>query len=105
MGEKAIVPTENIYSEIRKAILEARSHVYTAANAAIVQTYWNIGHIIVEYEQEGNERAEYGKRLMKALSKRLTGEFGKRFDERNMRNMRSFYQIFPKWNAMRSEFN
>lgn len=59
MGGKSIVPTENIYSEIRKTILDARNHVYVTANSAMVHTYWNIGRIIVEYEQRGNERAEY----------------------------------------------
>ena len=100
VGAKIHMPTENIYSEIRQTILEARHHVYTAVNSAMVQTYWNIGRIIVEHEQEGKERAEYGTGLLKNLAQRLTDEFGRGFTERNLRNMRTFYQKFPKWHTV-----
>lgn len=94
VGAKIHMPTENIYSEIRQTILEARHHVYTAVNSAMVQTYWNIGRIIVEHEQEGKERAEYGTGLLKNLAQRLTDEFGRGFTERNLRNMRTFIKNF-----------
>ena len=57
-----------------------------------VQTCWEIGRHIVEFEQLGQSRAEYGKRLIPQLTERLTSEFGKGFDERNLRHMRSFFE-------------
>ncbi len=105
MGKKMLMLTDGIYSEIRKTILEARHHVYTAVNSAMVQTYWNIGRIIVEHEQEGKERAEYGTGLLKNLAQRLTDEFGRGFTEHNLRNMRTFYQKFPKWHTVRAELS
>ena len=105
MGKKMLILTDGIYSEIRKTILEARHHVYTAVNSAMVQTYWNIGRIIVEHEQEGKERAEYGTGLLKNLAQRLTDEFGRGFTERNLRNMKTFYQKFPKWHTVCAELS
>ena len=57
-----------------------------------MQTCWEIGRHIVEFEQLGQSRAEYGKRLIPQLTERLTSEFGKGFDERNLRHMRSFFE-------------
>ncbi len=99
------VPYRDIYTEIRDTLLEARTRVYHAANSAMVQAYWQIGRIIVEHEQGGEEKAEYGTGLIPALAKRLTEEFGKGFDERNLRNMRLFYLKFPIRNALRSELS
>lgn len=70
-----------------------------------MQTCWQIGRHIVEFEQEGAERAAYGKRLLPTLAKLLTMEFGKGFDERNLRHMRDFYWTFPIWNAVRTELS
>ena len=61
----------------------------------MVQAYWQIGRLIVEQEQQGQERAEYGKQQLSHLSERLTNDFGKGFDVTNLRNMRRFYQAFP----------
>jgi predicted nuclease of restriction endonuclease-like (RecB) superfamily len=91
------------YQQIREVLTQARSRAYTAVNTAMVQAYWNIGRIIVEEEQHGEQRAEYGKRLIDDLSGRLTLEFGKGFDKRNLWFMRSFYLGYPKMNALRSE--
>jgi hypothetical protein len=62
-----------------------------------------IGRIIVEQEQKGAERAEYGTALIKELSRRLTRDYGKGFTERNLWYMRDFYLTFPKVNALRAE--
>ncbi len=70
-----------------------------------MQTYWQIGKHIVELKQDGEARAAYGKQLLKTLATTLTAEFGKGFDERNLRNMRAFFQQFPNWNALRSELS
>ncbi|OIP88580.1 MAG: hypothetical protein AUK26_13290 [Syntrophaceae bacterium CG2_30_58_14] len=58
-----------------------------------------------QFEQGGAERAQYGARLLPRLAKRLTAEFGKGFDERNLRHMRAFFQTFPIWDALRSELS
>ncbi len=94
-----------LYIKIQQLIQTARDKVYKAANFEMVKTYWEIGKRIVKQEQQGEERAEYGKYLIKELSKRLQSEFETGFDERNLRNMRLFYQRFPKWNAVRSELS
>ena len=71
----------------------------------MVQAYWNIGRCIVEYEQAGNVRAEYGKAVMQNLSKSLTAEFGKGFTETNLKYMRLFDQTFPIHHALRAELS
>lgn len=68
----------------------------------MVQAYWQVGRLIVEQEQQGQERAQYGKQQLKQLSERLQREFGKGFDVGNLRNMRQFYLIFPKHYTLRS---
>ena len=89
-----------------KAILErARAQVKQTVNSAMVQAYWKIGQLIVENEQQGNQRAEYGKAVLQDLSKQLSAEYGKGFEERNLRYMRKFYQLFPIWDALRPKLS
>lgn len=71
----------------------------------MVQTYWEIGRLIVEDEQQGNTRAEFGKGVLKSLSTELTKEFGKGFDASNLRHMRQFYLKFPICDAVRHELS
>lgn len=92
-----------LFSEIRQILVGARQTAYKAVNFAMVTAYWNIGRLIVEDEQQGNTRAEYGKAVLIDLSQRLTEEFGKGFTEANLRNMRQFYLCFPNCYALRSE--
>ncbi len=70
-----------------------------------VPTCWEIGRYIVEFEQEGQARATYGKQLLPRLAERLTAEFGKGFDVSNLRNFRSFYSAFPIRDALRHELS
>ena len=93
----------SFYEELKKIIVQSRKMIYRNVNVTMIKSYWEIGRIIIEEEQQGKERAEYGKYSLKELSKKLTIDFGKGFDERNLRNMRIFYQTFPKWNAVRTE--
>jgi predicted nuclease of restriction endonuclease-like (RecB) superfamily len=74
-------------------------------NATLLETYWKIGQLIVEEEQQGNEKAIYGKSTLKNLAKELTFEFGKGFDESNLRNMRTFFKSFPICDALRHELS
>ncbi len=68
----------------------------------MVQAYWHVGGLIVEEDQRGQERAEYGKQQLKRLSERLQADFSKGFDVGNLRNMRQFYLTFPKHYALSS---
>ena len=99
------IDIKDIYSQIKETLIEARKQAFTAVNSAMVQAYWQIERIIVEHEQKGNLRAEYGKAILDKLSEQLTEEFGKGFDIRNLRNMRNFYIKFQKRNALRSELS
>ena len=103
MAESLSAPYPDIYSEIKETLLLSRGQAYSAVNSAMVQAYWHIGRIIVEHEQNGSLRAEYGKAVLQSLSDRLTEEFGKGFDVRNLRNMRTFYITFPNRNALRTD--
>ena len=71
----------------------------------MVQTYWQVGQLIVEDEQQGDKRARYGKQVLAQLSATLTCEFGKGFDLTNLRKMRQFYLAFPIRDAVRLELS
>lgn len=96
---------EIFFNSIREVILISRQKVYRSVNFVLLETYWNIGKLIVEEEQQGKIRAVYGANVLKNISKELTLEFGKGFDERNLNNMRAFYNAFPIWNALRTELS
>lgn len=98
-------PLPSLLAALRGLIVQARQQVLRSVDIVQVQTYWQIGKHIVEFEQGGQARAAYGKRLLAELAEALTGEFGKGFDERNLRNMRAFFQAFPNWNALRTELS
>jgi len=94
---------EHLYARVRAALLEGRRRSYQAVNFAIVETYWNIGRMIVEEEQGGKARADYGKQILSFLSARLTGEFGEGFNLTNLKYMRLVYVAFPIRHALRDE--
>ena len=95
----------NLYGAIRQVLETARQSAYKAVNFAMVQAYWQIGRLIVEDEQNGENRAEYGKKVLDGLAERLTADFGKGFDARELRRMRQFYLLFSKWDAVRPELS
>lgn len=99
------VSEDSLFQSIKEIINQSREKVFRIANSTLLLTYWQIGQLIIEDEQKGKERAEYGKYTLKNLSKKLTLEFGKGFDESNLRNMRSFYNIFPIRDAVRHELS
>ena len=90
-------PTQNdvLYSSIKNILQNARDNAYRQVNFIMVEAYWNIGKQIIEEEQNGKDRAEYGSYLIKELSSRLTSEFGKGFTASNLKMMRQFYLAFP----------
>lgn len=95
----------NLFIAVKEIILLSRQRVYRMANSALLETYWQIGNLIVEEEQQGNAKAVYGKATLKNLANQLTLEFGKGFDESNLRNMRAFYKAFPIRDTLRHELS
>jgi hypothetical protein len=82
------------YDSIRPLIENARSQVVRNINLTMTLTYYEIGRIIVEYEQQGNHRADYAKKVLFQLSKRLTAEFGKGYSATNLEYFRKFYKVY-----------
>lgn len=95
MGEQ-LTPNSSMILEIRELLETTRKNVAQQVNTQMLTTYWNIGRIIVEYEQQNQLRAEYGKQTLRELSKELTREFGKGFSRSNLQNMRAFYLAYEK---------
>lgn len=94
---------ENLHSEARHIIESGRATAYHAVNVSMVKTYWELGQLIVEEEQQGKERAEYGKYLIAELAQRLQREYGTGFSKPSLWNYRQFYKEFPILSALRRE--
>ena len=95
--------TKNLYADIKGIVEQARNNAVRAVNFAMVIAYWKIGQRIVEEEQGGKKKADYGEYLLKDLSLKLTTDFGKGFDERELRKMRQFFLLFSIRDAVRPE--
>ena len=95
MSGLKISPENDLYQGVRDILLSARTQARRAVNDAMVQAYWQVGRLIVEDEQGGEKRAEYGKRVLPDLAKRLSMEFGKGFSAQSLWNYRQFYLEFP----------
>jgi len=91
---------KKLLADIGFTIETARQNAVKAINTELVKANWEIGRHIVEFEQEGNERAEYGSALLARLSKDLKLQFGKGFGRRNILDMRRFYLCYQKWQAV-----
>ena len=98
-------PVSHLLTALRDLIQQGRHQALRAVDMVQVQTCWEIGRHIVEFEQEGQARATYGKRLLPRLAEVLTREFGRGFDASNLRYMRLFYQAFPIRDALRHELS
>jgi hypothetical protein len=88
-------PTNNFYNDVEEILARPRNRAYSAVNTAMVEAYWLVGKRIVEEEQHGAQRANYGEKILQSLSKELTVEFGKGFSYSNLYNMRQFYLTYP----------
>ena len=95
---------KDIYKEIHELLSKARQNIISNINSTMTKTYFLIGKRIVEEEQNGNKRAEYGKNLIKILSEKLTKEFGKGFSETNLEQMRKFYVRYSIPQTLSAEF-
>lgn len=96
---------ETLVGQLQHLIEESRQKALRSVDVIQVRTCWEVGRHIVEFEQQGAARAEYGARLVPRLAERLTAQYGKGFDERNLRHMRAFFMTFPIWDALRSELS
>lgn len=105
MTEQTPTALHSLVSAIAQQIEQARGQVRQVVNTAMVQSYWEIGRLIIEHEQQGSSRAEYGKQQLQQLSHQLTLRLGKGFDVTNLRNMRQFYLAFPIRDAVRLELS
>ncbi len=94
---------EKLYSEISNILISARGKIYSTINFTMVQSYWQMGKLITEEELSGKDRAGYGKYVMKELASRLSSDFGKSFDERELRRICQFYRCFPIRDTLRPE--
>jgi predicted nuclease of restriction endonuclease-like (RecB) superfamily len=94
-----------IIEDIRNLLILSKQQLQQSVNSIMVQTYWEIGRIIVQDEMGGESRAEYGAKQLEQIANTLTLEFGKGFDARNLRNMRQFYQTFPIWNSVSTKLS
>ena len=98
--EKELIDKDTISNElaeeIKKLVLDARNKISLEVNRTLIDTYWNIGKIIIEKEQSGKIKAEYGKSILLNVSKKLTREIGKGFSKSNLFNMRRFYLTYSK---------
>lgn len=103
MADNELTIYDDLYTEIKETLLASRQQAYAAINFAMVQSYWDIGRIIVEHEQSGSLRAEYGKHTLQELSGRLIKEFGKGFTVRTLQQMKKFYALFPNTNTLCSQ--
>lgn len=89
-----------LYDQIRLVLLDAQRSISHAVNTAMVHAYFEVGRLIVEDEQHGVARAEYGKETLAQLSKRLTSEFGRGFSRQNLQNMKQFYMSFKNCHTL-----
>jgi predicted nuclease of restriction endonuclease-like (RecB) superfamily len=96
-------PISSFYSKIREIILESRKAAYKTVNFIVVIQNWEIGRNIVEEEQNGKFKAEYGKYLIRDLSQKLSREFGKGYSQQHLKFCRQFYNIYPIGYALRSQ--
>ena len=93
-----------VVDDIKRIIDTGRNAAYAAVDSTMIATYWNIGRRIVEEEQHGQERAQYGKELIKTLAKELTHEYGSGYSDRYLRAFRQFYLVMPNYQIWKSRF-
>jgi hypothetical protein len=96
---------KNLLSDIGYILENGRKQAYRSLNDVLIKTYWKIGKSIVEFEQKGNLKAEYGAKLLERLSRDLKFCYGKGFCRRNVLDMRRFYILYPIWQTLSAELS
>lgn len=99
-----LVDVENIYQDIRNKIIIAREKMFKHIDTTMTEVYWYVGKITYELS-ESSTKASYGKRIIEALSSKLTNEFGSGFSSVSIRRMRRFYEMYPIWLAVPTELS
>ena len=94
-----------LFNKVAQLLSKSRSEVVKRVNQTMVYTYFEIGRLIIENEQHGKTRAEYGKKILKSLSENLIKGFGKGFSQRNLEQMRQFYMVYSKTQTASAQFN
>ena len=94
---------DTLYGQVREILTSARGRAWQALNSTMVEAYWEIGRVIIEEEQAGKGRADYGKRVVAGRSERLRAEFGKGYDRSNVFHIRAFFLAYPKVDALRRQ--
>ncbi len=103
--ESADARFDALYRRIHEVLTAARARAWRAVNSVMVEAYWEVGRIIVEEEQAGKHRADYGKHILEGLSGRLGADFGRGYDQSNLRNMRAFFLKYPIRDAVRHDLS
>ena len=101
---KELTNIENLYGKVSTLLENSRKNLRKSVNTFMVSTYFEVGRLIVEEEQNGEERAKYGKYIIENLSKKLTSEYGKGFSKRNIEYMRKFYLAYSITQTVSAEF-
>lgn len=93
-----------LYDQVKELLAVSKNNILQSVNSTMTKTYFEIGKLIVEEEQNGKERAGYGKQLISDLSQKLSTEFGKGFSPTNLKQMRTFYLTYSKGQTVSDEF-
>ena len=101
---KELTNIENLYGKVSTLLENSRKNLRKSVNTFMVSTYFEVGRLIVEEEQNGEERAKYGKYIIENLSKKLTSEYGKGFSVTNLKQMKSFYLVYGKGQTVSDQF-
>ena len=100
----ATAVSSTFVDDIRAIIEQGKQQAYMSVNAAMIETYWHIGERIVEEEQQGSKRAEYGAQIIDFLAEKLADEYGESYSPRYLRSFRQFYALFPDFDIWKSRF-
>ena len=99
---KATSTNTSLLSDVRLIVEQGLKTAYEGVNSVMVKTYWQVGRRIVEEEQQGEKRAEYGKNLLKTLASEIVPLYGTSYSERNLYSMRQLYMMFPDMEILNS---
>ena len=99
-----LIDIESIYKDIKEKIITARTKMLKHIDTTMIEVYWYVGKVTYELS-ENSTKASYGKKIVDALSARLTNEFGSGFSPVSLRRMRKFYQLYPIWSAVPTELS
>lgn len=100
-----VVNEDELFNRVSELIEESRMHVARAVNTAMVYTYFGVGRYIIEYEQDGNYRASYGKGVLNRLSAKLTDRFGKGWSYETLAKCRKFYHAYAILSDSQTKFS